>query len=176
MTTYRIESRPTFRNLQGRWGKATESLIATRRRELQAEGRYLTRALKMGIREKVGQPSKIEGGVKYTTKLVGDRIQLDVKVPGRARPHRIRARNASALAFNWPKAGFFTFVPKRGGFRTHVRNGQLWIGKGHVDHPGGSLEPLVNPILKRVAGDWRRGRGRATLRRISSRFATEFKG
>lgn len=60
------------------------------------------------------------------------------------RPHRIAAVNARALAFNWPKVGALTFVPRAGGQRTGYRpDGTFVIGKGYVDHPGTRPVPFL---------------------------------
>lgn len=52
-------------------------------------------------------------------------------------PHIIMARGAQAMVFHWDRIGRKTIVPRRGGFRTHTdRDGNLWVGKGYVNHPG----------------------------------------
>lgn len=172
---FRIEARPTFRDLQGKFAKAEDALLAARRDELRAEGRIIVQLVQGGIRRKVGKydSSKLESGVRFNTRQTGETVSLNVTVPARARPHRIYARYAKALAFFWPRVGMQTFVPKRGGFRTHVRNGSLMVGKGYVDHPGGSLVPLMTPILKEAGQDWTQQRGLITLRRISTRYTQE---
>lgn len=171
----RIKARPTFRDLQGRFAKAEESLLETRREELRNEGRVIVQLIQGGIRRKVGQydSSKLESGVRFNTQQRGNTIGLNVTVPAKARRHRIYARNVKALAFSWPRVGMQTFVPRRGGFRTHVRGGELWVGKGYVDHPGGTLVPLMTPILKDAQQDWSQSRGMIVLRRISTRYTQE---
>ena len=169
---FRVTVKPTFRDLQGRFARADEALLAAKRDELRTEGRYIVELLSRRLEAKIG-PNKIEKGIRFNTRETGTSVKLNVTAPGKARPHRIEARNKKALAFFWGKVGMQVFVPKRGGFRTHVRGGNLWIGKGGVDHPGGSLVPLIRPILKDVSEEWTRSRGRIALRRMATRYATE---
>lgn len=168
----KIVTRPTFRDLQGRFAKAEQALLDAKRDELRDEGRYLVQQFKDNLRAKIGE-NKLENAIRFNTRQVGDNVRLSVTAPGHARPHRIAARNASALAFNWQRVGMMTFVPRRGGFRTHVRNGQLWVGKGYVNHPGGSLEPLIVPILQRTSDEWTATRGRRVLQRMTTRYTQE---
>jgi len=173
---FRIVTKPTFRDLQGRFAQAEKELLEARRDLLRGEGEYLKADFIRRLRAKIG-PSKIERGIKYNTRQTGDRVKLNVTGPERSRPHVIRAKNAAALAFFWPKVGRQTFVPRAGGFPTHVSsNGALFIGKGQVDHPGGPLGPLLVPILKDVSEDWQRGRGRIVLNRISTRYVSKLEG
>lgn len=169
-----IKSTPTFRDLHGRFAKAEAELIEIRREQLRNEGRVFVPMIQRNLRAKIG-PSKIEQGVRFNTRTTGGNIQLHVTAPGRARPHIIRAKNKGALAFFWPKVGMMTFVPKRGGFRTHVSRNELFIGKGYVNHPGGSLVPLLSPIMQKSKNDWMSARGRAVLRSISTRYVEAIK-
>lgn len=176
-TTFRLEINPTFREINGRFVAANADLLASRRDAVRGEGRYLVSDIRQRIRTKVGKPSKIEGGVSFRTFQSADSVKLSVTAPGRARPHRIQATNKRALAFFWPKIGRFVFVPRRGGFKTHIsRDGDLWVGKGYIDHPGGSLEPLVGPLVRDAAREWQAGRGGIVLRRISTRYAAKVTG
>lgn len=168
----KITTRPTFRDVQGKFARAEAALLDAKREELRDEGRYLVQELKKNLHAKIGE-NKIENGIRYNTRVIGDNVRLSVTAPGFARPHRIAARNKLALAFNFARAGMFTFVPRRGGFRTHVRNGQLWVGKGYVDHPGGSLQPLMVPIVERTSDEWLRVRGQRVLTRMTTRYTQE---
>jgi hypothetical protein len=168
----RIEAKPTFRGIQGKFAKAEDALLSAKREELRTEGRAVVQLVQGGLRGKIG-PSKIEQGIRFNTQQSGDTVSLNVTAPSRAKPHRIVARNAKALAFFWPRVGMMTFVPKRGGFRTHVRNGSLFVGKGGVDHPGGSLVPLLAPILEDAGQEWMQTRGLIALKRISTRYTRE---
>jgi hypothetical protein len=171
----RIEARPTFRDIQGKFARANDALLAARRDELRSEGRVLVQLVQGGIRRKVApyRSASLESGIRFNTRQTGETISLNVTAPAKARPHRIAARNARALAFFWPRVGMQVFVPKRGGFRTHVRNGALMVGKGYVSHPGGSLVPLLEPILEDAQDEWMRTRGGVVLRRISTRWQRE---
>ena len=167
----RFKSIPTFRDLAGKFAKADRQLLEIRRDVLRGEGRGLVRMAQENTREKIGEPSVIEKGIKFNTRVSGKSVSLNILAPATAKPHRIAARHAKALAFFWPRVGMQTFVPKRGGFRTHVRGGNvLMIGKGYVDHPGGSLVPLMTPIMRRTMNDWQSSRGRVVLNKISTRF------
>jgi hypothetical protein len=171
--SYRIESRPTFRDVAGRFAKANEELIDEARRRLRSEGPVIVEIARKHLRAKTAPYSsaKLEVGIRYNTRITQQGVRLAVTAPGKAGPHRIYARRARALAFNWPKVGMMTFVPKRGGFRTHVRNGALFVGKGYVDHPGGTLKPLMEPIMEKTQDEWFNTRGRVILSRISTRWA-----
>lgn len=165
----RIKAKPTFRDTRGRFHATTEKLSQFRREALRDEGPTLKNIIIRRLRGKIGE-SKIDKGIRYNTQVRGDHIQLNVTAPSEARPHIIRAVNAQALAFFWPKVGMQTFVPKSGGFRTHVRGNALWIGKGYVNHPGGSLEPLMQPILADSLREWEKAGGERVLRKISTRW------
>lgn len=56
-------------------------------------------------------------------------------------PHKIAARNTDALRFYWKRTGYFTIVPRKGGFKTHAIGRTLYVGKGFVDHPGTKPNP-----------------------------------
>ncbi len=177
MTRFTVTSKPTFRDLQGRFAKAEKELINIRREELRQEGRALVKLVQKKTEQKVKQRNaKLEKGIRFKTFQRGDNVELSVTAPEKAAPHRIQAKNAKALAFGWPKIGMNVVVPKAGGFSTHVRNGRLWVGKGYVDHPGGSLVPLFTPILAAALREWESSRGRVVLNRISLRYITELNG
>jgi len=168
----KVTVKPTWADIRTRFARANKKRLDSQRNELQSEGRQISDLIIRRLQAKIGR-SKIERGIDTSVKQVGQGTQLKVTVPGRARPHRIEARNAQALAFFWPRAGMQVFVPRRGGFPTHVRGGNLWIGKGGVDHPGGSLVPLMEPILQDAANHWQRSRGRTVLGRIASSYTLE---
>ena len=173
---FRIEAQPTFRDLQGRFAKAGKELLDARRDEMRAEGPILVGIARDLLEKKIRRKGGMGEAIRWRTYEKGDAIQLSVTGPERAKPHRIAARNASALSFFWPKIGMRVVVPKRGGFKTHVRKGArgetLWIGKGHVDHPGGSLVNLMQPIMLAAGDKWLRDRGEVVMARISKRFVS----
>jgi len=172
MTRFTVESRPTFRDLGGRFARANDDLLDIRREELRTEGRFLVNLTKKKLKDKTApySSSKLENAIRFNTRSDGQTVRLSVTTPSQAGPHKIAPLNAQALAFNWPRVGMMTFVPRGGGFKTHVRAGQLWVGKGYVDHPGGSLVPLFTPLLEDANSEWSNTRGRAVLNRISLRY------
>ena len=172
---FRVIVKPTFRDVQGRFAKAEKALLEAKRDELRVEGRYLVEMVARRLQAKIG-PNKIEKGIRFNTQQSANSVKLNVTAPGQAKPHRIEARNKAALAFFWPTVGMQVFVPKRGGFRTHVRNNALWVGKKGVDHPGGSLVPLIQPIIRDVSDDWLQSRGREVLQRMALRYVSGVTG
>ena len=167
------EARPTWRDVQGRFARAERELLEARREEMRGQGRVIVQIARGKLREKVKRPSGLENAIRFTTRQEGDAIVLNVTAPSHAKPHRIQARYAGALAFFWPRVGMQVMVPKRGGFRTHVRGNTLWVGKGYVDHPGGSLVPLMAPILIDTNREWLPSGGQQALRRMSLRYVQE---
>jgi len=171
--SFSVTAKPTWRDVMGRFTKAEKDLLEARRDELRIEGRYLVGLVQKKLQAKTApyDSSSLTSRIRFNTRVVGDDVRLSVTAPGQARPHRIQARNVGALAFFWPKVGMQTFVPRRGGFRTHVTaDGRLFIGKGYVDHPGGSLEPLMSPIMEASGDEWLATRGQIALARISTRY------
>jgi hypothetical protein len=78
--------------------------------------------------------------------------------------HQIAAKQANALFFYWPKIGRNVMVPKGGGFKTHLRGNTLWVGKGHVDHPGTKANPFPTRAMARWMPEARRELARISLR------------
>lgn len=115
---FRNEAKPAFRDIAGRFAKANEQLLDDARRRLRSEGPVIVDMARKHLRAKTGKYSsaKLEQGIRYNTRIAGETVKLNVTAPGHARQHRIAARYASSLAFNWPKVGMITFVPKRSGF------------------------------------------------------------
>jgi len=175
MSNVRIttEVLPTWRDVQGRFARAEKELLEARRDELRGEGRVIVQMARANLREKIGRPSGLENAIRFNTQDNGDTIVLNVTAPGYAKPHKIQARYKSALSFFWPRVGLQVAVPKRGGFRTHVSGGTLWVGKGYVNHPGGSLVPLMTPVLQKTNREWLPSRGDQALRRMSLRYVQE---
>lgn len=169
----KVTSRPTFRDLAGRFSRANDALLEERRHAMRDAGQKLVKEAQEKLDAKLGQRHGMREAIRFNTRKTGDTLSLSVTGPEKAKPHRIAARNALALSFFWDRVGMRTVVPRRGGFKTHVRGGVYWIGKGYVDHPGGSLAPLFQPILNRTLDEWMRTDGERTLRRISTRWTTE---
>lgn len=165
----RYESRPTFRDLQGRFARAEKELLNIRRDEMRAEGRELRDLVQSEAPE--GETGEFKKGITFKTFQRGDVIVLTIGIPmplGKfiregTKPHTITAKNARALRFE--VGGQVVVVPKGGGFKSHYRDGVLWSGKGFVDHPG--TKP--NDFLKRGHDKWL-PRGEKALNRISTRW------
>ena len=64
------------------------------------------------------------------------------------KPHEIRPKNKKALKFYYGRVQATAFVPAAGGFKTHFSGGNLWIGKGKVDHPGTKENPAIREAVK----------------------------
>lgn len=171
----RIEAKPTYRDLQGKFTRANDALLTAKRDELRGEGRIMVDSIRGKIRTKTAPYSsvKLEQGVRFNTRQSGETISLNVTVPARAGKHRIQARFARALSFFFGRIGMQLIVPRRGGFRTFVKDGRMFSGKGYVDHPGGSMVPLLKPILEDEQREWSQTRGLVALRRISTRYTQE---
>lgn len=169
------EVRPSFDEVAKKFGRAHNALLESMREELHKEGPVIVVMAQGKLREKIGRTSSLDNSFRYTSQQSGENtVQLTVSAPGHAKPHKIRARYASALSFFWPRVGLHTFVPKRGGFRTHVRGGALWIGKGYVDHPGGSLVPLMTPVMKKTERQWVSSRQQIVMNRMTARYTQVF--
>lgn len=67
-----------------------------------------------------------------------------------SKPHVIRARNSSAMAFFWPRVGALTFVPKTPSRFNGFRGGVYIIGKGFVRHPGTEANPYLVDSLRQA--------------------------
>jgi len=176
MALFRFESRPTFRDLAGRFTKAHEQLLADFRDEMRGLGQKFVTFARNEAPKKTG---KFARGIRYETFASKGGVGFRLKTPQPlgtfivkgTKAHIIRAKEASALYFHWDKVGMYTVVPKRGGFRTHASGGKLWVGKGYVNHPG--TKP--NDFLDRAYRQWQ-PESRLALNRISTRFTTTIAG
>jgi hypothetical protein len=169
MPFLRVEVRPSFRAIKDtKFAKANEELLRVRRKEMRQLGREYVRFERVEAPE--GKTGKFKRGLGFKTFQRGETIVMTAHMPqplGRfitegTKAHWIQAKNKKALFFMWPKFGGPVVVPKKGGFKTHVRKGTLWIGKGGVDHPGTE----ANPFHKRAYRRWRPG-ARKALRRMT---------
>lgn len=171
-----ITARPTFRDVAGRFAKANEGLLDSKRDALRREGAVLVQLVRAELNEKTkGRSDRLGSAVRFNTRVNNsNEVRLSVTAPAQAGPHRIYPRNAGALAFSWGKAGAFVIVPRAGGFRTHYgKDGILWVGKGYVDHPGGSLVPLFSGVMDRALNSWQASGGNEVLRQIASRYIAQ---
>lgn len=166
-----ITASPAFRDMSGRFARATEQLKTDKRDMMSAIGQRWVEVARDEAPHKTGKFAK---GIFARTYESGNDIKLIGYAPDPlatfiqegTRPHPIPPSSANALYFFWPKVGMYTVVPKGGGFRTHVQSGKLWVGKGYVNHPG--TKP--NPFLTRT---WERTHPEidTAVRRIAARYA-----
>lgn len=169
--------KPPFRDIKGRFVKASQGLLEGRRQMLRTLGQKFIALERMEAPE--GKTGRFRGSLSFKTFDSGNSLTLKAYmaqplgswITGGTSPHTIAARNAGALYFFWPRVGMFTIVPKSDGFRTHAAGGQLWIGKGFVNHPG--TKP--NPFVQRAYSAWM-PEAQVELRRISRDYVAVLKG
>ena len=149
--------RPSYRDIAGKFVKADEQLLADKRDMARRIGQDWVKKMREEAPKKSGEFAK---GIRFRTIVAGEQINMSGTIPQPlgefiiegTKEHVIAARSAGALAFFWPKVGMMTFVPKQGGFPTHVNaNGDLIIGKGFVNHPG--TKP--NKFNERALAKWK---------------------
>ena len=177
MTFIRVEARPPFRDLKGRFTKADEALLRAKRDEMRALGREFVRLARAEAPR--GKTGKFREGIGFRTTQQGQIIRMTAHFPQPlgtfitkgTKAHWIQAKNKKALFFMWLKFGGPVVVPRKGGFRTHVRKDTLWIGKGGVNHPG----TAANPFHKRAYRRWRPSAQQA-LRRMTVRWQEALTG
>lgn len=173
MADISITAKPSFRNVLGQFTEANDELLDDKRDMMRRLGQKWVKFMRDEAPK--GKTGKFAKSIRFTTKKSGDTITLDGTMPQPlgtfitegTKPHIIAARNAGALRFFWPKVGMITIVPKGGGFKTHVRNGTLLVGKGFVNHPGtkpnpfnarafAKWKPQATIELNRITVNWRR--------------------
>lgn len=150
------EITPGLDRVKGRWIKADKDYT---RRNWALMGYWARRAKALTqAAAPVGKTGKFKKGIwakryRRSKTIVGFNITVPQPIGTfilkGTKAHKIRAKNASALAFFWDKIGMHVLVPRRGGFKTHVRSDTLWIGKGYVDHPGTKANPFVQRAKRR---------------------------
>ena len=171
MADLSFEVKPSFRDVKGKFTSANAQLLADSLTMMRGLGSAGVQMLREEAPKKTGESAR---GISSETSRKGKIITTELGIPQPlkpfvtegTKPHKISARNANALVFFWPKFGGMVVVPKAGGFGTHERDGTLWIGKGHVDHPGTKsnpfneraytkFRPLVRQKLSGVTKNWR---------------------
>ena len=170
-STFTVTSSPSFRGKLGRYEKANKELVEGKRDMMRDLGRRMVVLMKDEAPQ--GKTGKFKAGIRFRTHASGDTVGFKVTVPEPlhtfivkgTKPHKIMAKRAGALYFFFGKIGMFTVVPKGGGFKTHVRGGKLWVGKGYVSHPGTKANDYQERALNRFAPEYKAG-----LNRISSRW------
>lgn len=175
MIVFRASAQPPYRDAKGRFKKARDAMFDERASVITRQARRFQDY----ARNEAPGKGRYRHGLKTVIERRGNSLGFALEAPEPlttfitrgTKPHVIRARRARALRFFWPKVGMTTFVPKSGGFRTHVRGGALWIGKGYVDHPGTKKNPFIGRAFRR----WLPG-ARRDMRRVSDRFVRELDG
>lgn len=149
-----IESRPTFRDLQGRFIKANTQLLSDKRDMMRGLGRSLVRYMRAEAPKGRGEFQKT---LRFRSFQTGNTVGFTTSMAkplgdwiiGGTRPHKIVARNANALRFNWARG------PQGAG---------VYFFKS-VNHPG--TKP--NPFHLRALQRWK-PEAKSELLRISTRW------
>jgi hypothetical protein len=151
---FRLQVKPTFRDILGRFTRANRDLLESRRSLVQDEGRRFV-ALAQG--EAPSRTGKFSRGIRFRTYVSANEMGFTVSLPQPlggwilhgTSPHVIRARGGRPLAFFWQKgprgAGTYFFMS--------------------VNHPG--TKP--NPFMDRALSRWQPG-ARTSLNRIATRW------
>jgi hypothetical protein len=174
--TSSITFRPPLRDVRGRFATATEQLVKDKRNAARKLGQRWVAIAREEAPNKTGNFSK---SIRFRTYQKGAEIGFtttSLQPLGRwitegTRPHQIAPRMKNALYFFWPRIGKFVVVPRGGGFKTHTANGKLWVGKGHINHPG--TKP--NPYIDRTYIRWENEMDRE-LNQMASRYAVNIVG
>jgi hypothetical protein len=154
----RVESRPTFRDMIGRFATAEKNLLENRGRIIiRPEGRRFVQLLREEAPEKTGEFKK---GFRFRTFVKGGAVGFTATVPqplGRfivkgTKAHSITPKGPGyPLRFYWPKMGRVVYFY-------------------HVNHPG----TKANPFVGRAYDRWKPG-AKVPLARISSQYIADVK-
>lgn len=169
--TFDITFKPPLRDVSGRFAKASKALTEKKRDEVRLLGKRWVQIAREEAPQ--GKTGRFRRSLNYRSFEEGGDVgfraisaqPLGTFIIMGTKPHEIKARRAGALFFFWQKIGRFVVVPKGGGFRTHVADGKLWVGKGHVDHPGTQPNPYnvrtyeqwkpeAQQAMRRIGRDW----------------------
>lgn len=175
--TFSITASPSFKDIAGRFARAEKILLDARRDEMRELGKRFVVLLKDEAPR--GKTGKFRQSIIYRTYQDGSDLTLRTYhaqplgtwIIGGTEPHKIQANSAGALYFFWPKIGKFVVVPKAGGFKTHVRGDELWVGKGFVTHPGTKPNDYASRAFERGKDDIN-----ASMRKITNRYVMALNG
>lgn len=157
---FTLTASPTFRDIHGRFVKASDELTAIKRQELKPEAERLRNLAREEAPRKTGKFAK---SIVYRTYSSGNEVGFTIQsakplgdwILEGTRPHRIVARRANVLAFYWKNG-------PRGAGMYYFRS---------VNHPG--TKP--NRFMGRAYRRWLPG-ARACLTRISTRYVKIIQG
>lgn len=174
---FEVTIKPPFRDVRGRFVKATEEMQKAKRDELRNLGSYITARLKAEAPR--GKTGKFAASHSFKTLERGNNLELRFYSAGPlgqfirlgTKPHKIMAKRAKALAFFWPKVGMQTFVPRAEFPVTGEIGGAFWIGKGYVNHPGTQPNPYHERVIASMSPSMREA-----LSRMAARFTETVKG
>lgn len=164
---FQIKSIPPFREVTGRFAKATQGLLKDKQALMKDEGRrFVVLAREEAPKGRSGT-GKFAKGISFKTFRGGSDVGFRVFVPmplGRyilegTRAHRIAARNVKALKFLWEKG------PRSSNTFT------VYHFYKSVMHPG--TKP--NPFMSRAYRRWIPG-ARTGLNRISKNYIRTIMG
>lgn len=159
-TIITVTAKPPFRDIHGRFVKATDELLAARRDEARALGSKLASYIKAEAPHKTG---KYISSIGYQTfihgKDMGFRIYaaqpLTTYLTQGTRPHVIMAKRSSVLAFFW-----------EGG----PRGAGMYFFKV-VHHPGTKANPFIEKALQKFSPE-----PQASFMRMAGRWAMKMAG
>lgn len=152
MPVFKVESNPTFRDIQGRFARAEKSLLDESRKQMRTLGKAHVQAIQRFAPKKTGA---FAAGIRFRSFQSGDSVGFTVSTPqplGKwlrppgTKAHVIRAKNANMLRFV-------------------ARGGNVVFAKS-VNHPG--YRPSSDFVKDGI--DSLESERRVTLRRISLRY------
>lgn len=156
-----VTARPPFRDLAGRFVKATDELLAARRDEARTLGGNLAQYMRAEAPK--GKTGRYIKSIGYQTFIKGKEIgfrvyaaqPLTMWIVQGTRPHIIAARRAKVLAFYW-----------EGG----PRGPGMYFYK-FVNHPGTQPNPYIERAMAKFSPE-----PEASMRRMAGRWAVKMEG
>ena len=164
--TSSVTFKPTLRNVKGQFTRATAKLVENQRKASRRLAKRWVAIAKQEAPKGKGQTkTRVHGdfrrSIDYQEMTKGAAVgftstseqPLGTFITHGTKPHKIKAKRAKALYFYFGKVRMWTVVPKKGGFKTHVSNRKLWVGKGFVNHPGTKRNDYVTRAYVRWTKD-----------------------
>lgn len=147
--TSTVTFKPTVRNVRGQFTRATARLVVHQRKASRILAKRWVQIARSEAPKGSGRTTNRTHGdfrrsITYTEFTKGGTVGFSTEseqplgtfITHGTRAHQIRARRKKALYFFFGKIRKWVVVPKKGGFKTHVSDGKLWVGKGYIQHPG----------------------------------------